>query len=126
MNQHKAIRWLTQGLMLLNAIIWAGVGIASLLLTLNISGSAGWSIVYTAGFVLYGLVLVLAALALGRWPGKATWRAALGLMLLTIVLFLFDDFGLADLLAMLPALAAAAVLVFCRRQLVAANYSEEM
>lgn len=117
MRQHAGILHTAQVLIFLNALIWIGVGVANLILFPGQNVPPFWRLAIVAGFMIYGLVLGAAGLAVGRWQGRTAWGVAFGLMLLTILLFLFDDFGLADLLSMLPALVTAVYLFIYRRQL---------
>ncbi len=117
MSQYKTTLWIARALIFLNALVWIGVGLANIILYPRIEPSTGWILVFAAGFILFGTVLAASAALLGRWRTRASYYLASGLMALTVILFIFDDFGWIDLLAMLPALMALGFLVANRKKL---------
>jgi hypothetical protein len=115
MNKIPSTLWIARALIYLNAIIWVGVGLANILLYPR-TPQSHWSILlFAAGMIAYGAILAATGILLGRW--KYSYPLAAGLMVLTVLLFFIDDFGLNDLLAMLPALAALVFLAARRKAL---------
>lgn len=115
MRPNLSALWIARALIFLNALIWLGVGIATIIQNPLTRDAPAWVPVLSAAFVAYGLVLAASGWLLGRW--RMGYILAAGLMILTVILFIFDDFGWVDLVSMLPALAAAVYLLANRRSL---------
>jgi len=106
MKSEKAIvRW-GQGLLIVNAAIWVGVGVAWLLRHDGAMALPPW-LVWGLGLAMlsYGALLLAVGIQL-RLKKRRIHLAAVLLISMAIIGGMFDDLGLADLLGMLPALAA--------------------
>jgi hypothetical protein len=103
MDNTKKVVQISQGLVIFNALIWLVIGIAYLVRAGQLPGIPYWVIlVMSIGMLGFGAILI------GLGIGLATRRrfffyAALTMIALSVILPIFDDFGLADLLAVLPA-----------------------
>ncbi len=113
-NTKKVIR-IGQGLVIFNALIWLVVGVAYLMRAGQLPGVPYWVIlVMSIGMLGFGAILF------GLGIGLATRRrfffyAALSMLALSVILPIFDDFGLADLLAVLPAVGTVIYLSINKR-----------
>ena len=101
-NNQKVMR-ISQGLMYFNALIWMVAGVAIFFrprMNLNIPS---WIFIGMAILMLgYGVILIGLGIALGTRK-KFFFYASVAMIALSVILPIFDDFGLADLLAVIPA-----------------------
>lgn len=111
MNYIKWIVRIGQVLVILNGLIWLVAGIAGLMRAFTPSGIPFWVLlVMSIGMIGYGGILLGLGIGLGlRQP--VFYYAALIMVALAAVLSIFDDFGLADFLAVLPAIVTVIYLV---------------
>jgi hypothetical protein len=104
-NNHKVMR-IGQGLIYLNALIWLVAGVAIFLRPRINPTIPSWTITVMAILMLgYGVILFRLGIGL-RTRNKFIYYAVLAVIALSVILPIFDDFGLADLLAVIPAIIA--------------------
>jgi hypothetical protein len=115
-NNQKGIR-IGQVLIYLNALIWMIAGVAIFFrprMNLNIPS---WIFIGMAILMLgYGMILIGLGIGLGTRK-RFFYVAALLMITLSVILPIFDDFGLADLLAVIPAAITLIYLVYNRSNL---------
>jgi lysylphosphatidylglycerol synthetase-like protein (DUF2156 family) len=101
-NNQKVMR-ISQGLMYLNALIWIVAGVAGFFLRRMNLNIPSWIFIGMAILMLgYGVILIGLGIGLGT-KNKFVYYAALVMIALSVILPIFDDFGFADLLAVIPA-----------------------
>lgn len=104
MDSTKRIVRIGQGLVILDGSIWLIAGIAGLTRTFQPSGVPSWIVlVISIGMIGYGGILLGLGIVLGR-RRPVFYYSALIMAGLSVILPIFDDFGLADFLAVLPAI----------------------
>jgi lysylphosphatidylglycerol synthetase-like protein (DUF2156 family) len=114
---------LSQILLIGNAAIWILAGGAGLFRLESIQSVPIVVLILLAiGMIGYGLVLIVCAIGLNRKP-RVFYILSLTLVSLSVVLPIFDDFGWADFLAMLPALVTLIYLLVFRKALSSGNQS---
>jgi hypothetical protein len=115
-NNQKGIR-IGQALIYLNALIWMVAGVAIFFrprMNLNIPS---WIFIGMAILMLgYGMILIGLGIGLGTRK-RFFYIAALLMIALSVILPIFDDFGLADLLVVIPAAITLIYLVYNRSNL---------
>jgi hypothetical protein len=112
-NNLKVIR-IGQGLILFNALIWLVAGVAIFFRPRMNPTIPSWIFIGMAILMLgYGLILTGLGIGLGtrKW---LIYYAVLGMIALSVILPIFDDFGWADLLAVIPAVITLIYLVYNR------------
>ncbi len=113
-NNQKVMR-IGQGLMYFNALIWLVAGVAIFFrprINLNIPS---WIFIGMAILMLgYGVILIGLGIALGT-SKKFFLYASVAMIALSVILPIFDDFGFADLLAVIPA-AVTLIYLICKRR----------
>lgn len=118
MKRAKMVVWIGQGLLFLNALLWLVVGIAGIFLIDPNSKAPFWVLVIiSVGMIVYGAILVLLGFLL-RLRRRLYYFTAVILLVISILLPLFDDFGLADMIAVVPAICALIYLLFKKRFLI--------
>jgi lysylphosphatidylglycerol synthetase-like protein (DUF2156 family) len=101
-NNQKVMR-ISQGLMYLNALIWIVAGVAGFFLRRMNLNIPSWIFIGMAILMLgYGVILIGLGIGLGTRK-KFFYYAVLVMIALSVILPIFDDFGFADLLAVIPA-----------------------
>lgn len=117
MNHTKWIIRFGQGLVMLNGSIWLIAGIAGLTRTFQPSGIPFWVIlVISIGMTGYGGILLGLGIVLGmRRP--VLYYSALIMAGLSVILPIFDDFGLTDFLAILPAIITVIYLIVNKKMI---------
>lgn len=121
MNHDKKVMRISQGLIFLNALIWIIAGIAGLLRSKLIPGIPSWIIVVMSiGMMGYGAILFGLGIGLGTRK-RFFYYASLAMIALSVILPVFDDFGLADLLAVIPAAATMVYLILNKPKLISKN-----
>jgi len=112
-NNQKMMR-ISQGLMYLNALIWMVAGVAGFFLRRINQKIPSWIFIGMAILMLgYGVILIGLGIALGTRK-KFFLYASVVMIALSVILPIFDDFGLADLLAVIPAAVTLIYLVYKR------------
>ena len=103
-NNQKVMR-ISQGLIYVNALIWLVAGVAIFFRPRMNPTIPSWIFIGMAILMLgYGVILLGLGIGLGTRK-KFFYYAALAMIALSVILPIFDDFGLADLLAVvLPAM----------------------
>jgi hypothetical protein len=121
MNNSKLVIRIGQVLLFLNALLWIVAG-ASYIFRVNPSDSAPfWMILVVGlGMLVYGGILVLMGLLLAQ-KRKAYFYTTVALLGLSIILPVFDQFGLADLIALVPVICAFIYLLFKRQVFLGAS-----
>jgi len=120
-NHDKKVMRISQGLIFLNALIWIIAGIAGLLRSKLIPGIPSWIIVVMSiGMMGYGAILFGLGIGLGTRK-RFFYYASLAMIALSVILPVFDDFGLADLLAVIPAAATMVYLILNKPKLISKN-----
>lgn len=112
-NNLKVIR-IGQGLIIFNALIWLVPGVAIFFRPRMNPTIPPWIFIVMAILMLgYGLILIGLGIGLGtrKW---FSYYAVLGMIALSVILPIFDDFGWADLLAVIPAVITLIYLVHNR------------
>ncbi len=117
MNKSKIVVWIGQGLLFLNALLWLVPGVAGLFGYNPLTKVPFWVIlVISGGMILYGGILILVGILL-RLRRKAYYFTAVILMGMSILLPVFDDFGMADLIVAVPAICTLIFLLFNKKVL---------
>jgi hypothetical protein len=112
-NNQKVMR-ISQGLMYFNALIWLVAGVAIFFRPRMNPTIPSWIFIGMAILMLgYGLILIGLGIALGTRK-KFFLYASVGMIALSVILPIFDDFGLADLLAVIPAAVTLIYLIYKR------------
>jgi hypothetical protein len=112
-NNHKGIR-IGQVLIYLNALIWMVAGVAGFFLRRMNLNIPSWIFIGMAILMLgYGVMLIGLGIGLGTRK-KFFYYAVLVMIALSVILPIFDDFGLADLLAVIPAIITLIYLIYNR------------
>jgi hypothetical protein len=114
MDNQKLVIRIGQVLLFLNALLWLVAG-TSYVFRLTPSGNAPmWmALVVGIGMLIYGGILVYLGFLLAQ-KRKFYFYSTVILLGLSIVLPVFDDFGMADLIALVPAICAFIYLLFKR------------
>ena len=100
-----------QAIFIINALAWVLAGAAMLFRYRAAPPVPFWFVgLLSVGMLVYGGLLAVLAFYLPK-RRRIVYMAAVAVMVLSIILPIFDDFGLADLLAVLPAVAALIVLI---------------
>jgi hypothetical protein len=103
MENNQKVMSISQGLMYLNALIWIVAGVAGFFLRRMNLNIPSWIFIGMAILMLgYGVILIGLGIGLGT-KNKFVYYAALVMIALSVILPIFDDFGFADLLAVIPA-----------------------
>lgn len=124
MNYTKWIVRFGQGLVMLNGSVWLVAGIAGLTRTFQPSGIPTWVIlVMSIGMMGYGAILFGLGFGLGM-RRRVFYYSALVMMALSAVLSIFDDFGLADFLAVLPAIVTFIYLIVNKKTMCEGSLSK--
>jgi hypothetical protein len=117
-NNQKMMR-ISQVLIYVNALIWLVAGVAIFFRTRINHAIPSWIFIGMAILMLgYGVILLVLGIGLGTRK-KFIYYAALVLIALSVILPIFDDFGLADLLAVIPAIFAVVYLSIYKKILLA-------
>ena len=112
-NNQKVMR-ISQGLMYFNALIWLVAGVAIFFRPRMNPTIPSWIFTIMAILMLgYGVVLVGLGIGLGTRK-NFFYYASVVMITLSVILPIFDDFGLADLLAVIPAAATLIYLIYKR------------
>ena len=112
-NNLKVIR-IGQGLIFFNALIWLVAGVAIFFRPRMNPTIPSWIFIGMAILMLgYGVILIGLGIALGTRK-KFFLYASVVMIALSVILPIFDDFGLADLLAVIPAAVTLIYLVYKR------------
>lgn len=115
MKNDKLVVWIGQGLLFLNALLWLVVGFAGIFRINSRTNVPIWVIlVISGGMIVYGSILLLLGILL-RLRRRLYYFSAVILLGVSIILPLFDDFGLADMIAVVPAICALIFLLFKKR-----------
>lgn len=117
MDRKALLLRITKFLVILNALAWAIVGVAALVRSGRYTPPMDiYMGIIGLGSIAFGLLLAAAAIAL-RVGSRKLYFLILGLMILSVILPVFDDFGWADLIGLLPALAAAVFMLVEKKTL---------
>lgn len=112
-NNQKVMR-ICQGLMYFNALIWLVAGVAIFFRPRMNPVIPSWIFIGMAILMLgYGVILIGLGIALGTRK-KFLFYASVVMIALSVILPIFDDFGLADLLAVIPAAVTLIYLIYNR------------
>lgn len=123
MDNSKITIRIGQGLVILNGLVWIVAGIASLIRINQVAGTPTWILlVLSIGMLSYGVILIGLGIALAS-RRRFFFYASLALVALSIILPIFDDFGLADLLAVLPSVVAVIFLSFNKNNICGSQVS---
>ncbi len=102
-NNQKVMR-ISQGLIYLNGLIWLVAGVAGFFLPRMNFNIPPWIFIGMAILMVgYGVILIGLGIGLGTRK-RFFYYAVLGMIALSVILPIFDDFGFADLLAVIPAI----------------------
>jgi hypothetical protein len=101
-NNQKVMR-ISQGLMYLNALIWMVAGVAGFFLRRINQKIPSWIFIGMA-ILMVGYGVILIGLGLGLRKRRIFYHVSLVMIALSVILPIFDDFGFADLLAVIPAI----------------------
>jgi hypothetical protein len=97
--------------------MWLVPGLAGLLGYNPFRGVPFWVVlVISGGMILYGGILILVGILL-RLRRKVYYFTAVILMGMSILLPVFDDFGMADLIVAVPAICTMILLLFNKKVL---------
>ena len=117
MNKVKIMVWIGQGLLFLNALLWLVPGVAGLIGFNPLRGVPFWVVlVISGGMILYGGILILVGILL-RLRRKVYYFTTVILLGISILLLVFDDFGMADLIVAVPAICTLIFLLFNKKVL---------
>ena len=117
MENNQKVMKISQGLMYFNALIWLIAGVAIFFRPRMNPTIPSWIFTLMAILMLgYGVVLIGLGIALGTRK-KFFLYASVVMIALSIILPIFDDFGLADLLAVIPATVTLIYLIYKRANL---------
>jgi hypothetical protein len=101
-NNQKVMR-ISQVLIYINALIWLVAGVAIFFRPRINHAIPSWIFIGMAILMLgYGMILIGLGIGLGTRK-RFFYDAVLGMIALSVILPIFDDFGWADLLAVIPA-----------------------
>lgn len=115
-NNQKVIR-ISQVLIYVNALIWLAAGVAVFFRPRINPAIPSWIFIGMAILMLgYGVILVGLGKGLGTRK-KFYYYASLVMLAMSVILPIFDDFGLADLLAVTPAAATLIYLIYNRSKI---------
>ena len=114
MENNKKVMRISQGLMYLNALIWLVAGVAIFFRPRINPVIPSWIFIGMAVLMLgYGGILIGLGFGLGT-RNKFFYYASTIMVALSVILPIFDDFGLADLLAVIPAAVTLIYLIYNR------------
>jgi hypothetical protein len=112
-NNQKVMR-ISQVLICVNAMIWLVAGVAIFFRQRINHTIPSWIFIGMAILMLgYGVILLGLGIGIGTRK-KFYYYAALVMIALSVILPIFDDFGLADLLAVIPAAVTLIYLIYNR------------
>ena len=112
-NNQKVMR-ISQVLIYINALIWLVAGVAIFFRPRINHAIPSWIFIGMAILMLgYGVILIGLGIALGTRK-KFFFYASVVMIALSVILPIFDDFGLADLLAVIPAAVTLIYLIYKR------------
>jgi hypothetical protein len=116
-NNQKVMR-IGQVLIYVNALIWLVAGVAIFFRPRINPAIPSWIFIGMAILMLgYGVILVGVGIGLGT-RNKFIYYAAMVMLALSVILPIFDDFGLADLLAIIPPTVTLIYLIYNRTKVV--------
>jgi hypothetical protein len=117
MDKNRMVMRISQVLIYVNALIWIVAGVAGLFLQRINQNFPPWIFIGMAILMLgYGMILIGLGIGLGTQK-RFFYYAVLGMIALSVILPIFDDFGWADLLAVIPAFITMIYLIHNRTKI---------